>query len=244
MLELENFEPTFLFNQTNSGLESLVLPNNPDFVGIRISASEFDNNGLLWLMNSRVDRALKTYNPSTGNWQGYSFSDLIENPLNDEVGFFDLEIDNNGTKWIGSYSNGLLAYNENISNQPLRNINSAAQNVDPFTRFTALALDDRNQLWIGTTFGLKVLFNTSGFYNDPNPTLNNIVILEDGIPKELLEGQIITDIKVDGSNNKWIGTADSGVFYFSPDGQNTIYHFTTEELAITIKYNKRYHCRF
>ena len=228
LLELENFEPTFLFNQTNSGLESLVLPNNPDFVGIRISASEFDNNGLLWLMNSRVDRALKTYNPSTGNWQGYSFSDLIENPLNDEVGFFDLEIDNNGTKWIGSYSNGLLAYNENISNQPLRNINSAAQNVDPFTRFTALALDDRNQLWIGTTFGLKVLFNTSGFYNDPNPTLNNIVILEDGIPKELLEGQIITDIKVDGSNNKWIGTADSGVFYFSPDGQNTIYHFTTE----------------
>ncbi|NNK40843.1 MAG: ABC transporter substrate-binding protein [Winogradskyella sp.] len=228
LLEFNEFEPTILYDQNNSGLESLVLPNNPDFVGIRISASEFDANGLLWLMNSRVDRALKSYNPSTGSWQGYSFSDLIENPLSDEVGFFDMEIDRNGTKWIGSYSNGLIAYNENIPNEPLRNMNAADQNIQPFTRFTALAIDDRNQLWIGTTFGLRVLFNTTGFYNDPTPSLSQIIILEDGIPKELLEGQIITDIKVDGSNNKWIGTVDSGIFYFSSDGQNTIYHFTTE----------------
>ncbi|NRA93016.1 MAG: ABC transporter substrate-binding protein, partial [Psychroserpens sp.] len=25
----------------------------------------------------------------------------------------------------------------------------------------------------------------------------------------------------------WVGTADSGLFYFSPDGQETIFHFTT-----------------
>ena len=43
-----------------------------------------------------------------------------------------------------------------------------------------------------------------------------------------LSNQFITDIKVDGSDNKWVGTLDSGIFYFSPDGQNTIYHFTTE----------------
>ena len=32
---------------------------------------------------------------------------------------------------------------------------------------------------------------------------------------------------VDGANNKWIGTADSGVFLVSPNGQETKYHFTT-----------------
>ena len=42
-----------------------------------------------------------------------------------------------------------------------------------------------------------------------------------------MANQFITDIKVDGSNNKWVGTLDSGIFYFSPDGQETIYHFTT-----------------
>lgn len=227
LLELNNFEPTVLYNQTNSGLESLILANDPNYIDIRVSATEFDRNGLLWSVTSFVDRALKSYDPSSGVWQSYSFSDLID-PPSSENGFFDMEIDSNGTKWIGSYHNGLLAYNESISTNPLRNISTEAQNVPPFTRFIALALDNRNQLWIGTTNGLRVLFNTSGFYDNPNPTLNSIIILEDGIPKELLEGQTITDIEVDGSNNKWIGTIDSGVFYFSPDGQSTIYHFTTD----------------
>jgi len=228
LLELNDFEPTILYNETNSGLESLILPGSPDFTSIRVSATEFDRNGLLWSLTSRNDRALKSYDPITGNWQGYSFSSLIEDPLNDELGFFDLEIDSNGTKWIGSYSNGLLAYNETVGDGPLRNINTESQGVPPFARFSALALDNSNQLWIGTTRGLRVLYNTSGFYDDPNPEINQIIFLEDGIPKELLEGQAISDIEVDGSNNKWVGTADSGVFYFSPDGQSTIYHFTTD----------------
>jgi hypothetical protein len=228
ILELNNFEPTVTLNETNSGLESLVSPTNPNAFGIRVSATEFDRNGLLWSLTSRVDRALKSYDPLTNNWQGYSFSSLIDNPLSDEVGFFDMEIDNNGTKWIGSYSNGLLAYNENIGNNPLRNINSESQGVNAFTRFTALALDNRSQLWVGTTSGLRVLFNTGGFYDDPNPILRAIIILEDGIPKELLDDQSITDIKVDGSNNKWVGTGNAGIFYFSSDGQNTIYHFTKD----------------
>lgn len=228
ILELNDFKPTLLYTQNNSGLESLSVPGSPNTVSIRATDTEFDSNGLLWSISSRVDRALKSYNPITGNWRGYSFSSLIENPFLDEVGFFEIEIDANGTKWIGSYSNGLLAYNEAIGTNPLRNINGEDRNVPPFARFTALALDNRNQLWIGTTRGLRVLFNTAGFYNNPNPTLNQIIILEDGIPKELLEDQSITDIEVDGSNNKWIATADSGVFYFSADGQTTIYHFTED----------------
>lgn len=227
LLEFNDLEPTLVLNDTNSGLESLILPNNPNYVDIRVSATEFDRNGLLWILNSLVERPLKSYDPISGNWQGYDFSAIINNPLTDELGFFDVAIDNNGTKWIGGYSNGLYAYNETITTDPLRNIRSEEQNL-PFPRVTSLAVDNRNQLWIGTFSGLRVLFNTSGFYEDPNPVLSSIIILEDGIPKELLDGQSITDIEVDGSNNKWIGTVDSGVFYFSPDGQNTIYHFTSD----------------
>ena len=57
---------------------------------------------------------------------------------------------------------------------------------------------------------------------------NPIIILEDGLAQELLYQQYITDIAVNGSNQKWIGTADSGVFLVSPDGQQTIYHFTKD----------------
>ena len=227
ILEVNDFVPTILYNEDNSGLQSLILPGSPNFKSIRVTASIFDRNGVLWSLTARAPNPLKSYDPSTGSWQGHDFSAIIEDPLTDEFGFFDIAIDNNGTKWIGGYSNGLYAYNENIGSDPLRNIASEEQNL-PFPRVTSLEIDNRNQLWVGTFSGLRVLFNTSGFFDDPNPTLSSIIILEDGIPKELLEGQSITDIEADGSNNKWVGTVDSGVFYFSPDGQNTIYHFTKD----------------
>lgn len=226
ILEINDFQPTILYNQENSGLESLVVPSAPNFVSIRVSASTFDNDGVLWSMTARAPNPLKSYDPNSGSWQGYDFSSIIEDALLDEFGFYDIAIDNNGTKWIGGYSNGLYAYNENLAN-PLKNLTSEEQNL-PFPRVTALEIDNRNQLWIGTFSGLRVLFNSSGFFDDPNPTLNSIIILEDGIAQELLESQTITDIEADGSNNKWIGTVDSGVFYLSPDGQNTIYHFTKD----------------
>jgi hypothetical protein len=227
ILQMDNFEATVLYDESNSGLESLFVPNAPNFISIRVSASTFDSNGVLWSLTSRAPNPLKSYDPANGNWQGYDFSSIYEDPLTGEFGFFEIDIDNNGTKWIGGYSNGLYAFNEDIANNPLRTLSTEEQNV-PFPRITSLAIDTRNQLWVGTFTGLRVLFNTSGFYDDPDPSLSSIIVLEDGIPQELLAGQTISDIEVDGSNNKWIGTVDSGLFYFSPDGQNTIYHFTTE----------------
>jgi hypothetical protein len=65
------------------------------------------------------------------------------------------------------------------------------------------------------------------FVTDQQLTSNSIIILENGLAQELLYEQFITDIVVDGANNKWIGTADSGVFQFSSDGQQTLHRFTS-----------------
>ena len=227
LLELNNDKATVLYNQTNSGLESLILPNDPNYVSIRVSGSQFDSDGLLWTISSLIDSPLKSYDPTSNQWRSYSFEDVIPDALSDELGFSDLVIDRNGTKWVASFSNGVIAYNENNGSKLINKVYSQDQNM-PATQVKALAVDNRGQLWIGTLKGLRVLFNTSNFLDDPNPSVNEIVILEDGIPKELLSNQYITDIKVDGSNNKWVGTFDSGLFYFSPDGQETIYHFTTD----------------
>ena len=223
ILELNNDEATILYNQDNSGLESLILPDNSNFVSIRQSASKFDRNGVMWTLTSKVDRALKSYDPASNQWQGYSFSELIVDALNDEQGFADLEIGDNTMKWISSYSNGVIGYD--TASQQINRVFSEEQNM-PSPQVRAIALDSRNQLWIGTSKGIRVLFNTSNFIDDPEPSVNEIVILEDGIPTELLSNQFITDIKVDGSDNKWVGTLDSGIFYFSADGQQTIYQFT------------------
>ncbi|MEZ4801760.1 MAG: ABC transporter substrate-binding protein [Gelidibacter sp.] len=227
LLEINNEVPTVLYDQNNSGLEPLSDPDFPNADDIRLNGSAFDRNGLLWSITSYVLRPLKSYNPSTQQWQAYSYEELIPVPGDDETGFSELVLDSNGTKWAASLNNGVIAYNENAGEQNIKRLYSEAQNM-PDVQVKSLAVDNRNQLWIGTFRGLRVLYNTSNFLSDPNPRASEIVIVEDGVPKELLALQFITDIKVDGSNNKWIGTDDSGIFYFSPDGQETIYHFTTD----------------
>ena len=235
ILEINNDIATVQWNQNNSGLESLILPTDPSYVSVRISGSEFDNNGVMWVMNSRVDKALKSYDPNTGQWKDYSFSKIIQDPLLDELGFGDLAIDRNGTKWIGAFNKGLIGFNEN--GNKVGYLNSVEQNM-PNNVVSAVAVDNNNQVWIGTIKGLRVLYNTSNFFEASNPSVKEIVVLDDGIPQELMSNQYITDIKVDGSNNKWIGTLDAGIFYFSPDGQRTIYHFTTKNSPLPSNFIK------
>ena len=222
LLEFNNGTPTVLYNEFNSGLESIDVPGSES---TRVSSSKFDRNGLLWTLTSLVDRPLQSYDPNSGSWQAYSFSELIQDPLADENGYGDMDIGNDGNFWIASNQNGMIGFNT-ITSQ-INNVSSEEENM-PATSTRAVTLDNNNQLWIGTEKGLRVLFNTSGFTEEPNPSVSTIVFLEDGIGTELLSNQFISDIEVDGSNNKWVGTSDSGIFYFSPDGQETIYQFTTD----------------
>ena len=227
LLEINNDSPTILYNEDNSGLESLFIPSNPSFKSIRQCASNFDRNGILWTMTGRVDRPLKSYDPSSGQWQAFDFTGLIQDGLTGEWGYDEIVIDNNGTKWIGGYRYGLIGFNETNGGTLLKSLNSEDDNM-PTSFVTALALDRRNQVWIGTTNGLRVLYNTSNFFNDNNVQVESIIILDDGVPNELLFQQFVSDIEVDGSNNKWIATIGSGVFYFTADGQETIFHFTKD----------------
>lgn len=228
ILEINDDVPTILYNQNNSGLESLVNPNAPNAVSIRVSATTFDSNGLLWSMTGRVEKPLKSYDPVSGNWQAYSFAEILPNPLGDEFGYSELVIDANGNKWAAGYKKGLIGYSHLNGAPILKTIETQEQNL-PAPFVTALAVDNRNQLWVGTISGLRVLYNTSGFFTNDNPELDSIIIVEDdGVPAELLFQQYISSIEVDGSNNKWVGTYSTGLYYFTSDGQETIHHFTTD----------------
>lgn len=226
ILEVNNSIPTQRLDETNSGLESLMLPGNPNFRSLRVSGTTFDNQGLLWSVTSLISSPLKYFNRDTNTWRSFDFTPIIQDPISDELGFSDLVIDNSGTKFIGSFRSGIIGFNENGNN--LKNIFDEDTANLPSSSIEALAVDNRNQLWIGTRQGLRVLFNTSNFFTEENIRTEAIVILDDGIPRELLEEQFISDIKVDASNNKWIATVGAGVFLFSPDGQETLFHFNVD----------------
>ncbi|PWH84572.1 ABC transporter substrate-binding protein [Algibacter marinivivus] len=228
LIEVVENVPTILYDQNNSGLESLVVPSNPNAISVRVVDPVFDSNGVLWTLTTLVSDALKSFNPATNQWRSFDFTDvIIDGFTGGNLGYADIVIGNDNTKWIASYKYGLIGFNENGNNPLIKSVSKDEENM-PTELATALALDNRNQLWIGTFRGLRVLFNTSNFFTEENITVDEIIIEEDGIAKELLFEQYVTDIEVDGSNNKWIGTTDSGLFYLSSDGQNTIFHFTKD----------------
>lgn len=220
LLKLENDIPTRLFDQTNSapnGPETLTFAGN--YISLRINGTAFDKDGNLWVSNSRVVKALKVLRPN-GQWQTYSTENVIDNHTLLDID--QVRIDKNGTKWLGS-SLGLLAFNENIN--AFKKIDMAEGNL-PSNVVRTIAIDNRNQLWIGTTKGLRILSSVDRFNSDEKMTASPIIIMDEGVAQELFYEQFITDIVVDGANNKWIGTAESGVFQVSPNGQQILQRFT------------------
>jgi ligand-binding sensor domain-containing protein len=136
-------------------------------------------------------------------------------------------IDKNGTKWICTSHDGVVAFNENSN--VFKKITEGVDNGNlPSRDVRAIAIDNRNQVWIGTNRGLRVLSSTGSYNSEDQMKANSIIIEENDLAQELLFEQFITDIAVNGSNQKWIATADSGVFLFSFNGQETIYHFTKD----------------
>ena len=222
MAKFENDVLATVYNETNSGLES-VFDNDPPTDNIRMEQSVFDREGNMWVTDGLVKNAIKVLRPS-GTWQSYNVESIVAN-------FFDarygrMVIDKNSTKWICTASDGLVAFNENASPQ-FKKITFGPESGNlPTFDVRAVAIDNRNQVWIGTTSGLRVLSSVDRITSEGQMTANMIVIEEEGVGAELLAAQFITDIAVDGGNNKWIATADSGVYHLSPDGQQTLHQFT------------------
>jgi hypothetical protein len=221
LLKFENDVPTTIFNTSNSSLQT--IPGQvPD--DIRVNGSAFDKDGNLWVTNSLVSKGLHVLK-TDGQWQAFSLTSLIA-PLSTAYG--RLTIDKNGTKWVCAFFEGLVGFNEKYGNKCITIRQGQDEGNLPTFDVRAVAVDNKNKLWIGTASGLRILQNVDSFLTQNELTTSSIIILEDSLAQELLYGQFITDIVVDGANNKWISTAGAGLFYISSDGQKTFNIFTKE----------------
>ncbi|WP_396152782.1 two-component regulator propeller domain-containing protein [Flavobacterium sp.] len=223
LLKFTNKTNPFLFNQTNF-LESLLLPPpNQNFVSVRINGMKYDKVGNLWLTNALVDNGLKVLK-NNNTWQSYNLSAVIQNPT--ALHYGNIDIDKNGTKWAATYGGGVLAFNEKHNNKFII-INEENGNL-PNNDVRCVAVDNKNQLWIGTFKGLRILNSVDRFISETALTTTNIVIQDGDLAQELFYQQVIQDIKVDGANNKWVAIADAGVFQVSANGQTTLRRFTKD----------------
>lgn len=218
LVQLQNDVPIKIFNASNSSL--VTIPSEiPD--DLRVAQPDFDKNGNIWMATSMTNNPLHQFK-TNGQWNAYNLA-CMQSPWRDNS-YNNLVVDKNGTKWLSTSFSGVIAFNE-TKNKCITIMQG--QNPDfPARDVRCLAIDSKNKLWIGTVAGLRVLQNVDQFLTQNQLNPNSIIILEGNTAEELLFNQFITDIVVDGANNKWVATAGAGVFHFSSDGQKTLHRFT------------------
>lgn len=219
ILKIENDIPTTLFNSTNTGQNGLEGFSGGASSDVRIHNMVFDRNNNLWATNSGTIGKLKIMKVD-GSWSSYTVNSI-------PTSYTDLVIDKNGTKWAGTHNQGVMGFNESNNNRII-NIDDSYDNGIPHNRVYTIAIDKNNRLWIGTLMGLRILPTVDRFLTEEQPNVNPIIIMDEGLPQELLYRQAIRKIKIDGADRKWLGTLGSGVFLVSSNGQETIYHFTKD----------------
>lgn len=189
---------------------------------------KYDNNGNLWVVNPGPS-PLKMLSKD-GVW--YAFNVQVSgSPFPTR-----LIIDSKGNKWICFSGGGIAVFNENGTPNDLTDdkivklgTNEGYGNL-PSSYVKAIAEDVDGEIWIGTEEGLTIVYSIDkifdGGYGDADA--NQIKLEYEGNVEHLLGTSNITSIAIDGGNRKWIGTASSGVFCFSPNGLEEIYRFTAE----------------
>ncbi len=76
--------------------------------------------------------------------------------------------------------------------------------------------------------GITVYNPEDVLFNNRNYDAQRITVEWDGYVQYLLQTELISCMAINGYNEKWIGTQQSGIFKLSDDGTEQILHFTTE----------------
>jgi hypothetical protein len=225
LLEFNNGLLTAVYDHTNSGLQKPI----DTYAWVGIGGIKFDQNGVLWALNSECNALLKALKPD-GNWESFNVSSVITQPKATK-----LLIDSRNQKWVILFgSNGLLVYNdnntlENKSDDQLKRLTTSIGNGNlPSNTVLSVAEDLDGEIWVGTDKGIAVFYTPENIFSGNNFDAQVITIEQDSTAQHLLEFETVTAIAVDGANKKWVGTQNAGVFLFSDDGQMEIHHFTVE----------------
>ena len=98
----------------------------------------------------------------------------------------------------------------------------------------SMAEDNDGRIWLGTNLGILELttndFNTIKA-NAPTLRVNRLKVpRNDGtnLADYLANGDMVSGIAVDASNNKWLATQNSGLIYVSERGDQILEQFTTD----------------
>ena len=241
LLEMQSDEVVNLYTPDNSTLISAVPKYPKEYT--RTDGAMYDEQGNLWILNAVGSKSINIFTPDK---QWFSFGLAYQS---DTIPLYtpgEIMVDRRNTqwKWIPQcrYNTGLLLLQDNGT--PINPKDDKVtyhnewydQNGKPVIPefIYSMAQDHDNTIWVGTNAGLFLIPATIDFTTS-NRCERVIIGRNDGtkLGDYLLDNEQINHIVVDGANRKWIATATSGVFLLSPNGEETIEHFTTENSPLS-----------
>jgi ligand-binding sensor domain-containing protein len=129
--------------------------------------------------------------------------------------------DHEGNYWVGTVHSVPLArgvYWSKPQNKAYGFVPAGPGTQIANTNVNAILTDQDDGIWCGTESGVNIISNPYAIeQSNPQFYVRSV---------KLLEQQVVHAMAVDGIGNKWIGT-DNGIFVVSPDGTDSIAHFST-----------------
>jgi len=216
LLEYKDNKLVAVYNHSNSAIPE-IAPKRA-----RTSGLAMDKDGNLWISGSDSKNYLTVYRKN-GVFQNYEF---------DAPRFIrKIFVDKNNYVWILHERDGGITVfkHENFLNPQYKLLTKeVGSGALESNAVYSIAEDKDGKIWVGTTEGIRVFYNTSAIFNTSGFDSQPIKIVQDGNVELLLGKETVSSIVVDGANNKWCGTESGGVYCFSPDGLKQLYHFTKD----------------
>lgn len=198
---------------TNKGL--LIFPKNKAALPIfselknkRVKALLTDSKNNLWVGTSSGLYVIKGKN-STPELIQHTREDLESLSNNSVQSIYE---DPDGLLWIGTSEGGVNIYD------PYKDafrVFHHSTSVSLSSNSVHAICVDRNELWLGTLYGLNHFVmeneNISGLYSDKNKIIRKEILTGNGSTGDSICSNYITSIVRDKNGNIWFGSQDNGI---------------------------------
>ena len=223
-----------LFDETNSTLRG--WPQDSELFPV-ISGLQTDSNDDVWLVSRYGGTPLYRQTPGDEDWQSFEESSAINNSDLYE----NLFVDSFDQKWVPlqnaqTTGTGLLIIDtkdpENENDDIGVKLQTGSSNGNlPDNKVNALIEDSNGEVWIGTARGIaRFIFPELIVDGSVSERTAQWLINEDtsAVSRFLLRDVNATAMAVNAANQKWIGSANQGVWLLNAEGSKILKRFTKD----------------
>ena len=197
-----------------------------------IDGLAFDKNGNLWMTSSEVNHAV-LFLDKAGAWHRldieqlrgvYTINDILITSTNDKW----IYVPRNTPKLVMIPNSESL--DEVSSYEFTTLIDTDGKELTP-SNYTCVAEDKDGYIWVGTNRG-AVYFTKPRISSAEDKAATRCTRVkytneETGNLAYFLDNVVVTTLKVDAGNRKWIGTKGNGVYVLDNDNETIVYQFNT-----------------